>query len=145
MSTLIEYFEKLKPTLTDLSNAESIFKNIYLEIIDRKKSNDINILELGVYSIKRVPEDMKNLPGQSTKILLSLCKSFGYNNYVSVDVDDCFDTIQHCKQFMDIDLQDHKYIQSTTLDFDIKKHFPDGIDLIFLDSSHDDDYPSKIN
>lgn len=144
MSTIIKDFDKIRPTLTDLENCEDIFLQIYSNIVDRKTSSDVNILELGVYSIKRVSQDMKNLPGQSTKILMSLCNSLGYNKYVSVDVDDCLDTIEHCQNFMDIKLDNHTFVQSTTLDFDVEKYFSNGLDLIFLDSSHDDDFPSRL-
>jgi hypothetical protein len=140
-------FTDLDPLLDDFKNCNYVFASAFEEN-EMINSPIKNALELGVYSLKRVREHEYDLLGQSTKTLYILHKYFPQlTKVISLDVDDCNDTIDRCcKWIKDRGLQvpDINFLQCRSLDFEIEKHFPLGVDFIFLDTSHDDSFPEKI-
>lgn len=137
-----EAYNGIKHTLTDLANAQYVFQTAFES--NNNIGHDIKtILELGVFKIPN-----SDLPGQSTKILLILSHFFPtVNKYISVDIDDCAITIDRSQKFirdLGMNITNHKFIISSTLDFDVSAEFDNKVDLIFLDTSHDDDYPRRI-
>jgi hypothetical protein len=135
--TLIEIFsDELPKTLTDLARAQWVFKQVF----DRTKIG--SILEVGVCAILGggAPEKAW-LYGQSTKILMMLAVQYGSTQYLSIDTDDCSETVKKCKEWLRDWGQDvpdyHQFVKTESLALDVGGHFPRGIDLVFLDSSHD--------
>lgn len=133
-------YRDIIPTLTDLANDQSAFHEAF------KKYSIKNVLELGVYWAPGMDEV---LYGQSTKILLALCKEYNASRMVSVDIDpNASKTIARCKRWLverDYPLfQNHEFIVSNSIMLDVGKLFPAGADLIFLDTNHDDNYPERI-
>lgn len=136
--------KEIIPTLTDFLNDQLIFWDAFEQ---NKKINEPikNILELGVYRIHGEPNS--KLPGQSTKTLMILSNFHPIDKYISLDIDDCRKTIEMCKNWVEkrgCKVENHKFVQCNSINFDIKKEFPNGLDLIFLDTNHDDNYPEKI-
>ncbi|KKN72166.1 hypothetical protein LCGC14_0413780 [marine sediment metagenome] len=142
--TLAKILNKdILPTLTDFKGGQLVFWEVF-------KQNEIigtpikNVLELGIMTLKNgAPPD---LPGQSTKTLMVLCDYYEANKYISLDIDDCMDTIQRCARWAGgrgVKVSGHRFIKSNSIHFDVKKEFPNGADLIFLDTNHDDSYPTK--
>lgn len=141
----IPEFEALKPFLTDFAGNQYIFQEYFDKRLKMHDSVE-TVLELGVYQMK----NNVDLPGQSTKTLFLLYYYYDVGRMVSLDIDDCRVTIDRCKNWFsnqldfDLDLLDHTFVQLNSLDYDTIKDFPDGIDFIFLDTCHDDDYPDRI-
>lgn len=127
------------PTLTDFLNDQLIFW-------EACKNNTVKtVLELGVYRLPGEPNSL--FPGQSTKTLMILSDYYNFDKFISLDIDDCTSTINNCKKWCNergVNVKNHKFVQSNSLHFDVKKEFPNGVDLIFLDTNHDDTYPEKI-
>jgi hypothetical protein len=133
-------FEGINKTLTDFKGCEDVFLDIF------EKSHSCgrpikNVLEIGVYQMRN-----SDLPGQSMKTLMILSDLYGVKKYISIDIDECSSTADRCKKYVSnlgISVQNHKFVQSNSMDFDILSEFPNGVDFIFLDSSHDGDYPES--
>jgi len=145
MSDIKKLFkEDIIPTLTDFIDNQLVFWNAFEE--NKVLNCPIkNVLELGVY---RLDYDKKSLfPGQSTKTLMALSQKYNIDKFVSLDIDDCSITIDNCKKWLlqyGFVPQNHSFIQCNSVHFDIIKEFPNGIDFIFLDTNHDDNFPERI-
>jgi hypothetical protein len=133
------------PTLTDFLGNQIVFWDAF----EKNKSFNTpikNVLELGVYRLLEQPNS--DYPGQSTKTLMALSKVYEVEKFVSLDIDDCSSTIENCKtwlrKFGNFIPSNHKFIQSNSIALDVSAEFPNGIDLIFLDTCHDDNYPERI-
>lgn len=132
------------PTLTDFLGNQLVFWDAF------KKNEEFgtpikNVLELGVYRLPGEPNS--NYPGQSTKTLMILGAFYKLDKFVSLDIDDCRSTIEHCKKWCkarDIDVDVHNFVQSNSIHFNVLTEFSNGVDLIFLDTNHDDLYPEKL-
>lgn len=145
MKTINELLKiEIIPTLTDFLHDQLVF----WEACEKNKnfgSPIKNVLELGVYRLPGEPNN--NYPGQSTKTLMILNHFYEFNNFISLDIDDCSGTINNCKKWVrqyGIEVKNHKFVQSNSVHFDAKSEFLNGIDLIFLDTNHDDNYPERI-
>lgn len=135
---------EILPTLTDFLGDQIVFWEccIAAELMGAPIKN---VLELGVYRLHGEPDS--DYPGQSTKTLMILNEKYRFDTFISLDIDDCRSTIQHCKEWVGkygIVPKNHQFVQSSSLDFDVGKHFPEGISMIFLDTCHDHDYPAQI-
>lgn len=136
--------EEIIPTLTDFLHDQIVFWDAF----EQNKQLGIpikNVLELGVYRLPGEPNS--ELPGQSTKTLMILSHFYGLDKFISLDIDDCSSTINNCKKWCEkrgINVKNHQFVQSNSVHLDVKKYFPNGVDFIFLDTNHDDDYPDKI-
>lgn len=138
-------YKDLTPLLTDLVNAPGVFHNTF------KYSESIGhpiktVLELGVFtSPSGQPANI--IHGQSTKILLALCDFYKVEKMISLDINNCLKTVEAARKWLEMrgsSFNNYIFIQSNSLEFDISSHFPNGIDLIFLDTNHDDNYPQRI-
>ena len=142
------YFEfiHLKKVLSNFKNCESIFAQAFEH--NQELGFPIRtVLELGVYRLPSNSEPFEYFPGQSTKTLFILHKYFNFEKMVSLDIDDCHGTIQDCKEWcqkLGVPIPPHKFIQSNSIHYNVAVDFPNGVDLIFLDTNHDDDYPEKL-
>jgi hypothetical protein len=131
------------PTLTDFKGGQLVFWDVFRQ--NEKLGTPVkNVLELGIMTLKNgAPAD---LPGQSTKTLMALCDFYKANKHVSLDIDDCTDTTQRCARWVGsrgVSVRGHKFVKSNSIHFNVKSEFPNGVDLIFLDTNHDDNYPMK--
>jgi hypothetical protein len=132
------------PTLTDMKNGQLVFWKAF----DQNKSFGTpikTVLELGIMRLK--PSVPHEKPGQSTKTLISLGAFYGMDKYVSLDIDNCRCAINFCTKWCKdrgAEVSCHKFVQSNSLEFDVTKEFPNGVDFIFLDTNHDDNYPERI-
>lgn len=135
---------EILPTLTDFRNNQIVFWNRFEEL-KNAGTPILNVLELGVY---RLPGDEEShLPGQSTKTLMALSGPYGVRRHISLDIDDCRKTIERCKKWLaqrGFEAHNHEFVQSNSIHLDVKAHFPDGVDFIFLDTNHDDIYPETL-
>lgn len=136
----------LVPTLTDFLDDQMVFYECCLaaEMVGTPIKN---VLELGVYRL--IDEPNSQFPGQSTKTLFILDQKFKFDRFISLDIDDCTGTINNCKEWCRQHgfepTPKHQFLQCGSLDMDIAKYFPEGIDLLFVDTSHDDErYPAAI-
>jgi len=135
---------ELLPTLTDFVHNQHVFRKAF------EQANQVgmpikNVLELGVYRLKGEPSSP--FPGQSTKTLMILTDVFPVDRFISLDIDDCRATIEFCKDWVrqrGINVTNHEFIQSNSIEFKAEVKFPAGIDFIFLDTNHDDTYPERI-
>lgn len=136
---LLRLMRDVVPTLTDLRGGEHVFWRAFADY------KIATVLELGVYRLyDSIPTD---LPGQSTKVLIALCDAYGAEKLVSLDIDDCRPTIAHCQKWCKqrgAEFINHAFIQENSIHFDVTSEFPDGVDFIFLDTNHDDNYPKKL-
>ena len=131
------------PTLTDFKGGQLVFWDVF-DQNDGLNTPMKNVLELGIMTLKNGAPP--NLPGQSTKTLMALCDFYNADKHISLDIDDCMDTIQRCAGWVKsrgVVPRGHKFVKSNSMHFDVKKEFPNGVDLIFLDTNHDDNYPMK--
>lgn len=139
-------FQDLRNLLSNFRNCEFVFAQSFEQ--NQKIGCPIKtVLELGVYKIPLAPEPFDYLPGQSTRTLFVLHKYFNFRKMVSVDIDDCQSTIDNCKKWClerNIVLPKHEFIQCNSVEYDVTADFPNGIDFIFLDTNHDDDYPQRL-
>ena len=134
----------LLPTLTDFLGDQIVFWEccIAAELMGTPIKN---VLELGVYRFQG--GEVSDFPGQSTKTLMILNEKYRFDRFISLDIDDCSSTIETCKKWVGkhgIVPKNHQFIQSNSIDLDIDKYFPNGLDLVFLDSCHDDIYIQTI-
>lgn len=131
-------------TLTDFKDNQIVFWRVFDE--NKKFGTPVkNVLELGVYRLPGQPNS--DLPGQSTKTLMILEHFYGLDKFVSLDIDDCNSTINNCKRWVEsrgVVVKNHKFVQCNSVHYDVLADFPNGVDLIFLDTNHDDNYPEKI-
>lgn len=141
MDTIPIAFDKITPYLTDFRGGHNVFRDAF-ETNARLGCPIRTVLELGIYRISGEPKSL--LPGQSTKTLMILGNHFSVEKHVSLDIDDCRETIETCKDFLqkhcDISPLNHSFVQSSSIDFDVRANFPNGIDFCFIDTSHDDSY-----
>lgn len=138
------FTEDIVPTLTDFSKNQFVFWNAFKKNISYKTPIK-NVLELGIMRIK--PSVKKDLPGQSLKTLLILGSVYNVDKHISLDIDDCRNTVEFCKKWVlarGVQPKNHKFVQSNSMDFNVLREFPAGVDLIFLDTNHDDTYPEKL-
>jgi hypothetical protein len=72
---------------------------------------------------------------------MMLAQLHGVSKYLSIDTDDCTDTVKTCGEWLkEIGWavpRAHSYQTKESLALDIKAEFPQGVDLVFLDSNHD--------
>lgn len=136
--------EDITDTLTDFIHNQIVFWDTFEK--DKIKSTPIkNVLELGVYRL--IDEPNSKYPGQSTKTLFTLCDYYNVDKFISLDIDNCLSTINNCVNWVqqrNVTIKNHKFIQSNSVHFNIESEFQNGIDLIFLDTNHDDNYPERI-
>ena len=132
------------PTLTDFIHDQIVFWDIFEK--NKNAGSPIKtVLELGVYRL--LDDEGSVYPGQSTKTLMTLSDFYNVEKFISLDIDDCNSTINNCKRWVEergVKVNNHKFVQSNSVHFDVKSEFPNGIDFMFLDTNHDDTYPEKI-
>lgn len=138
-------YKDLLSLLTDLVNAPGVFHNTFK--YNKYIGHSIEtVLELGVFA-SPPGKPVNIIHGQSTKMLLALCRFYDVQKMVSLDINDCRKTISSCKQWLsdrNCVFDRHEFMQCNSLSFDVSRQFPDGIDFIFLDTNHDDNYPKRI-
>jgi len=139
-----KFMKDVVPTLTDLRGGEKVFWRAFTDN-SLVHCSIQNVLELGVYRLyDSIPKDF---PGQSTKILIALCSFYNADKFVSLDIDsECQKTIDHCQDWCKkrgFSFDNHKFVAENSIHFDVAAEFPDGVDLMFLDTNHDDNYPEK--
>lgn len=134
------------PNLYDMKDNQYVFWDAFL-YSSLNKTPIKSILELGVMRITS-PSKNKDYPGQSTKIFMALSHAFDVATYISLDINhECEKTIDRCKEWMSargLSVTNHKFVIYNSIEFDVKRYFPEGIDLIFLDTSHDASYPEAL-
>ncbi len=136
----------LVPTLTDFLNDQMVFYECCLSA-EMMGAPVKNVLELGVYRL--IDEPKSDYPGQSTKTLMILDQKFKFDRFISLDIDDCSSTIDNCKDWCRrhgfTPTDKHQFLKCGSMDLNTEQYFPNGLDLIFLDLSHDDSrYPAVI-
>lgn len=130
-----ESLQRLRQVCSDFSDCIEIFNHIFAHY------QPMTILEVGMGAEKRWkgPEGC----GQSYRALLILCAEYNAQKMISIDIDDCWDTVRKSQEWVRHEYGDiferHCWDRIHSLDFDAKIYFPSGIDLLFLDSSHDAD------
>lgn len=137
--------QEIVPTLTDFKENQIVFWRAFDQ--NRDFGTPIkNVLELGVYRLPGEPHS--DFPGQSTKTLMILNHFYPLDKFISLDIDDCTSTINNCKKWLHnrgiTEVKNHSFVQQNSVEFKVEEHYPDGVDLIFLDTNHDDNYPEKI-
>jgi hypothetical protein len=99
------------------------------------------VLEVGV-GVEKPWKDATGC-GQSYATFLILCQLTGAKSMISIDIDDISKTVRRAHDFIlstEIPLFERScWDRIHSLDFPVKQYFPCGIDLLFLDSSHDAD------
>jgi hypothetical protein len=137
--------KEIVPTLTDMKGNQFAFWDAF-EYSFSKETPIKTILELGIMRLKPGIVNV-DLPGQSTKIFMTLGCKYGVDKHVSLDIDsECKGTTDRCKSWVSkygVVVNNHEFVASDSMKYDSSKQFPNGIDLILLDTNHDDDYPEK--
>lgn len=137
--------QDIVPTLTDMTNNQYAFWDAFK--YENENGTPIkNILELGV--MRLMPGAFSNdLPGQTTKMFMALLHEYKADKHISLDLDkECKKTIEHCKKWMlerGLKVTKHEFVVCNSVEFNAKHYFPKGVDLILLDTNHDDLYPEK--
>lgn len=126
---------ELTPVLWDMAGAQYILADLFAAGGVR------DVLEVGVSRLDTTaPEQQQAVYGQSTKILMLLTTFYGCNRYVSVDVWDCLNTVNACHEWLEkrgVNTGVHEFVIAESLKFAVGQYFPDGLDLLFLDTNHD--------
>jgi hypothetical protein len=138
-------YEELPPNLTDFQNNQRVFHDVFVE--NASLGHPIkNILELGVCRMNpHFPDDYY---GQSTKTLMALMLEFNSTRMISLDIDaEAEKTSDQCKRWLadrgwQVDSR-HDFVCFNSIEYPVLE-FPNGCDFIFLDTNHDDDYPSRL-
>jgi hypothetical protein len=139
-------YKELPPTFTDFAGNQRAFHEAFVR--NAELGTPIkDVLELGVCRINR--DFMSpDVYGQSTKTLNVLCEFFNSTELISIDIDEkARETVEHCKKWLKDrgwGFREHNFICSNSIEFDVKFHLPDGVDFIFLDTNHDDNYPERL-
>lgn len=154
--------DDLAKTFTDFAGNQFAFADAFVR--NTECGTPIrNMLELGINK----PRGGFPLAiyGQSTKTLLVLGTMFFADTLVSLDIDDCKVTTDFCYAWAEEHLAPHvprvetvgslwksphhRFVQANSLDFTPEQYFVPpgqvfaGLDLIFLDTNHDDSFPES--
>lgn len=135
-------YRHILPVLTDMGKNQFAFWDMFLE------SEELGcpikkILEFGVCRVR--DEEKKFGYGQSTKILLTLGDLYKVDKMYSCDIDDKSDeTIDACFEWLLmhnlVPQIPHEFLCMDSLLWD----HDTNLDLIFLDTSHDDTYVTNV-
>jgi len=131
--------DDLKLCTSDFADCIDLFEQTFAWL------RPTSVLEIGI-GVEKPWKDERGC-GQSYRAFLILCQEYGVERFLSLDIDDAEMTVDKSCAWV----RDHYgpvfergfWERIHSLDFDAERYFPNGIDLVFIDSSHDSDTDIK--